>query len=213
MSEFFRENFDVLSPVFCQLRKTPVEMKLKEEILNIHDAYVNELSETFMAKLGKDRIYQRVCGFVTDKQIWMIGVLVDYFVKHVMFFDHEDFLTAMKVDLGPILGETGLWALKNYEQRMELKGKVEKKNLIRNAHDLIAEYMENGYDKLGKLSTYNMKNKYCPKKMPAKAQTRASIPILYSWTHYAPLKWFQYIRGTEDSIKEAQKTNGASAIV
>lgn len=84
----------------------------------------------------------------------MIGVLVEYFVKHVMFFDHEDFLTALKVDCGPIMGETGLWALKNYEQRLAIRGKDEKKKLVRNAYDLISEFMESGYDKLGKLSTY-----------------------------------------------------------
>ena len=141
----------------------------------------------------------------------MIGVLVNYMLKHVMYFDHQDFLTAFKVDLGPILGETGLWALKNYEQRLIVKGKDEKKKLVRCAYDLIQEYMENGFDKLGKLATFQMKNKYCPKKMPANAQTRASISILYSWTHYAPLKWFEHIRSTDDRIKEAQKLNGAPA--
>jgi hypothetical protein len=45
-----------------------------------------------------------------------------YFLKQVMHFEHEDFLTALKIDLGPLLGETGLWALRGYEQRMQEKG-------------------------------------------------------------------------------------------
>jgi len=44
----------------------------------------------------------------------MIGVLLKYFVKYVMHFDHLDFLRAIRTDLGPLLGDTGLWALKNY---------------------------------------------------------------------------------------------------
>ena len=45
-------------------------MTTRKEIENLHDAYLNELQETFMAKLGKDRIYQRAAGFMTDQQIW-----------------------------------------------------------------------------------------------------------------------------------------------
>ena len=44
----------------------------------------------------------------------MIGVLVKYFVKQVLRFDHRDFQRAVNIDLGPILGDTGLWAIKNY---------------------------------------------------------------------------------------------------
>jgi len=44
----------------------------------------------------------------------MVGVLVKYFVKNVLHFNHTDFITALRVDLGPVLGETGLWAFKNY---------------------------------------------------------------------------------------------------
>ena len=72
-------------------------------------------------------MYYRPAGFVTDQQIWMVGVLVNYFLKSVMHFSHDDFMTALKVDLGPILGECGLWVLKNYEMRMADKGRDEKK--------------------------------------------------------------------------------------
>jgi len=81
---------------------------------NLHEAMINELKEGFMAALGRDRMYKRQCGAVTDQQIWMIGVLVKYFVNQVLRFDHTDFIRAISIDLGPILGDTGIWALKNY---------------------------------------------------------------------------------------------------
>ena len=108
MDKYFKENFDVLQPIFLEFRKAPEDFKDKKSIENLHDAYLRELKETFSAKLEKDRMYQRPAGFVTDQQIWMIGILCKYFIRHVMHFSHEDFLTAFKVDLGPILGETGL---------------------------------------------------------------------------------------------------------
>lgn len=54
-----------------------------------------------------------------------------------MHFSHDDFQTAFKVDLGPLLGEAGLWALKNYEERMSIKGNNDKKKKARCAIDLI----------------------------------------------------------------------------
>lgn len=57
MNNFFRENFDILSPIFAEIRKPPADLTSRKEIENLHDAYLNELQETFMAKLGKDRMY------------------------------------------------------------------------------------------------------------------------------------------------------------
>lgn len=51
-----------------------------------------------------------------------------YYLYKVLHFSHDDFLTAFKVDLSPLLGETGLWALKNYEVKQSEKGNEEKKN-------------------------------------------------------------------------------------
>ncbi len=107
-----------------------------------------------------------------------------------MHFEHDDFMTALRVDLGPLLGEAGLWALKNYENRMADAGKDEQKKKARNAIDLITEYLENGLDNLGKLTKFNLKNRYGPKKLPAQVVDRDSIAHIYSWTHYAPLSWF-----------------------
>jgi len=54
-----------------------------------------------------------------------------------------------------------------------------------------------------------MRNKYCPKKIPEEKKIRADIPFLYSWNHYAPLKWFQYLRKFDDNMEYARQNNGA----
>ena len=40
--------------------------------------------------------------------------MTKYFVNTVLRFNHRDFMHAIRQDLGPLLGDTGLWALKNY---------------------------------------------------------------------------------------------------
>ena len=111
-----------------------------------------------------------------------------------MRFNHKDFMRALRVDLGPILGDTGLWALGNYKLRQAQKGNQEKKKLAQNAIDLITKFLETGYDMLGQERKYNMLNRFGPKKAPAAQVVRSSIPILYSWMHYAPLQWFEQQR-------------------
>lgn len=98
------------------MKKPPstVNRENKSEMENLHEAYVSEIKNSFMTALGKDRMYKRPCGSVNDNQIWMIGVLLKYYLKQVLRFNHADFLKAFKEDLGPLLGDTGLWALKNY---------------------------------------------------------------------------------------------------
>ena len=135
-----------------------------------------------------------------------------YYLYKVLHFNHDDFLTAFKVDLAPLLGETGLWALKNYEIRQSDKGNEEKKKRARVGYDLIQEFLEHGFDNLSKLVKFNLKNKYNPKKLPDQAITRESIPHLYSWVHYAPLSWFQHIRKLEEDVIRAQKNEGAPAL-
>ena len=123
MNKFFKENQDELAPVFIQNRNLPVtvDSQNKKEIENLHDAYVNEMQTTFHSALSKDRLYLRPAGFMTDQQIWMVGILTKYFVKSVLRFNHADFLDAVKRDLGPLLGEVGLWSLKNYQERQNIK--------------------------------------------------------------------------------------------
>ena len=206
--KFFKQHYDQLAPVFVEYRRCPPEMNSRQEIENLHDAYVSELKEGFSAKLSKDRMYQRPAGFVTDQQIWLIGVLVKYFLRTVLHFSHEDFLTSLQVDLGPILGETGLWVLRNYEQRMGDRGLAEKKKRARVAIELISDFLEHGLDNLGKAAKYGLKNKYSPKKMPGQAQSRDK-QMIYSWSHYAPQSWFEHTRRLESNEKQARAEGAA----
>ena len=111
---FFLENYDVLAPVFVKEKSIDMEINdtTKQDIVNIHNAIIDELKVNFSAALGKDRIYHRPCGFCNDQQIWLVGVLVTYFYRQVIRFDHKDFMRAMNIDLGPVLGDLGLWVLK-----------------------------------------------------------------------------------------------------
>jgi len=204
--KYFKANYDVLKPIFAEIRKPPVEFTGQKEIENLHDAYLNELKENFSSKLEKDKMYYRQAGFITDQQIWMVGVLCKYMIRKVMHFSHDDFMTAFQVDLGPILGEIGIWTLKNYEERMHSKGKADKKKKARCAIELISEFLENGWENLGKLTKYNIKNKFGPKKLPDQIVTRESIKNIYSWTHYAPLAYFKYIFKNDSMTSQIQKT-------
>ena len=108
-----------------------------------------------------------------------------------MRMDCVDFTRAMKTDMGPLLGDTGLWALQNYLNHQTLKRNDEKKKIARAAIDLVTKYLESGTDVLGIEKKYNMLNRFGPKKFPDKRVVRSSIPILYSWMHYAPIAWFE----------------------
>jgi hypothetical protein len=68
MHNYFKENYDVLMPVFIEMKKPPttVDSGIQAEIINMHDAYINEIKTSFVDALGKDRMYHRACGFVTD---------------------------------------------------------------------------------------------------------------------------------------------------
>ena len=81
-----------------------------------------------------------------------------------------------------------------------MKGNEEKKKMARCAIDLITKYNETGLDILGQEKKYNMLNRFGPKKFPDKLVVRSSIPILYSWMHYAPLQWFQQQRQFQAAI-------------
>ena len=57
----------------------------------------------------------------------MIGVLKKYMISKVLRFNHNDFIKAMKIDVGPLLGEVGIWAITHYCNRMKEKGLTEKR--------------------------------------------------------------------------------------
>jgi hypothetical protein len=88
-----------------------VKEETKKDILNMHSAFINELKVNFASALSKDRLYHRPCGFLNDQQIWLLGVQTQYFIDSVLRFDHKDFVKALKFDLGPVLGDVGLWVL------------------------------------------------------------------------------------------------------
>lgn len=49
---------------------------------------------------------------------------------------------------------------------MSIKGNTDKKKKARCAIELIQDFLEHGWDNLGKLSKFNIKNRYNPKKLP-----------------------------------------------
>lgn len=145
----FKQNQEELTPIF--LKKKPnslIDTSKKEEVLGLHEAYVNEMKTSFSQALGKDRMYQRPVGFMQDQQIWMIGVQVRYFVKQVLHFDHADFMKALKEDVQPLLGELGIWSLTNYMNVQKDKGKIEKKKMAAVAIEILKNYLEHGLDYL-----------------------------------------------------------------
>ena len=103
-----------------------VNVEDKTDMQNIHKGYCEELKKTFSDALGKDRLYHLPCGYVDDQQIWMVGVLLKYAIKSVLHMGHKDFITAMRCDLSPLLGNTGLWLALRYEQAQKEKGNKEK---------------------------------------------------------------------------------------
>lgn len=199
----FTANFDLLAPIFLTVKKPAalINKDSREEVTKLHEAYVNEIRSSFSAALGKDRLYQRPVGFMQDQQIWMIGVLVRYFVKQVLSFDHADFMKAMKEDVSPLLGELGLWALTNYSMRQKEKGKADKKKRAQVAIEIVKSYLEHGFDLIGQEKKYHFINKFSPKKLPQEHIRRESIPFIYSWMHYAPQQWFEHLHKLEQEAK------------
>ena len=101
-------------------------------------------------------------------------------------------MKSFRMDLGPILGNTGLWALKRYATMAKEAGDKDLKKRISVATELVEKYLESGFDVLGDEKKFNFINKFGPKKMPDAVIARNSIQHLYSWSHYAPLAWFQH---------------------
>lgn len=160
----------------------------------MHDAFVGELKNGFSAALGKDRLYNRPCGFLNDQQIWMVGVTIQYMVGSVLHFDHADFLRALRLDLGPILGDVGQWCLKSLEDQAKENGNKDLKKQFATCLELVEKYMENQFDTLGQEKKYLFINKFSPKKLPDQQVRRENLPHIYSWMHYAPIEWYHQQR-------------------
>lgn len=96
----------------------------------------------------------------------MVGVNIEYFKNCVLRFDVLDFVKAIKIDIGIILGSLGLWAVKCHIDQAKEKGDNNEKKLYQTIHDLIEKYLENNLEVLGIEKKYNFLNKYGPKKCP-----------------------------------------------
>ena len=79
----------------------------------------------------------------------MLGVSIHYMVNSVLRFDHKDFLKAMKVDLGPVLGHTGLWALRQLTSYAQEVKDNELKKKAKVCTELIEKLIESNYDVIG----------------------------------------------------------------
>lgn len=120
MHQFFVENYDEVSPVYLKQKASVVQLmntEDKKEMENIHKGLIGELKNSFSKALGDDRMYKRPCGFIEDQQIWLMGVNLKYAINKVLHFDHRDFLTAMRCELCPLLGATGVWIVTQYQHR------------------------------------------------------------------------------------------------
>jgi len=57
--------------------------------------------------------------------------------------------------------------------------------------EIVEHYMENGVDLLQAQKKYVSMNKYAAEKLPELAIKRSTISV-YSWSHYAPVKWIEH---------------------
>lgn len=62
----FVEHFDELSPIFLAKKKPSalIDKTNKQEVTNLHEAYVNDMKNTFSSAMSKDRLYLRPVGFM-----------------------------------------------------------------------------------------------------------------------------------------------------
>lgn len=68
LQELFKNNYDELAPVFIQSKKPSalINKDNKQDVLNLHEAYINDLRNSFSTALGKDRLYLRPAGFIQE---------------------------------------------------------------------------------------------------------------------------------------------------
>jgi hypothetical protein len=81
-------------------------------------------------------------------------------------FSHKDFLKSLILDLGPILGDLGLWSLKCLQDVAKEKKDNDLKKRYAVCLEIVEKYLENGTDTLGDEKKYNFMNKFGPKKCP-----------------------------------------------
>lgn len=180
---FFVDNYSVLAPIYVKSKNLPIEVNAETEkdIKNMHQAYIAELKVNFSAALGKDRMYHRPCGFINDQQIWMVGVQINFMVNQALRFSHKDFVKSLILDLGPVLGDLGLWSLKCLQDVAKDKKDNDLKKKIQVCCDIVEKYLESGLEAFKDEKKYNFLNKFGPKKFPDLQISRDSIKNMYSW--------------------------------
>lgn len=67
----------------------------------------------------------------------------------VLRYDHADFMKALRLDLGPILGSVGLWSLQCLIDQAKADGNNDLKKKIQVCYDLIEKYDETKFEILG----------------------------------------------------------------
>ena len=118
----------------------------------------------------------------------------------VIRFDHHDFVKAIKLDLGPILSDMGLWSLKCLKDQAKQDGDNELKKKYALMFDIVEKFLESSLEVLGQEKKYSFMNKFGPKKFPDMKISRADIKHLYSWAHYAPQQWYDFNKRREQEI-------------
>jgi len=62
--------------------------------------------------------------------------------------DHADFMIALRTDLGPVLGDVGLWSLNALLQDAKDTGDKDAKRKLTAAIDIVENYLEHGFELL-----------------------------------------------------------------
>jgi len=60
----------------------------------------------------------------------MLGVNAAYYLESCLRMDHKDFLQALNIDLGVLLGDVGLWVLTNLLSNAKDSGDKDKKKKV-----------------------------------------------------------------------------------
>lgn len=63
-------------------------------------------------------------------------------LNSVLRFSHQDFMKALRIDLGPVLGDTGIWSLKCIQDLAKEQDDKELKKKTQVAIELIEKYLE-----------------------------------------------------------------------
>ena len=116
-------------------------------------------------------------------------------------------MNALNVDLGPIMGDIGIWVCQQLIDFCKTKGDNDMKKKYMVCKEILEKYLEDKLDYLGQEKKYQFLNKFGPKKCPDQQQKRAQLRNLYSWYHYAPISWFNQIRKDDTEMKNIKDGN------